>query len=300
MAAVFGAASRATFTFIVFAFEIVHDFNAVLPLMLVSVTADAIAMRYLPNSIMTEKLARRGLHTHHEYEANVLKQVKVADVMTREVNTVSTELTVRELADRYARNDPEIGHHRALPILDSDGKLQGLVTQSDLLRSLEKDPGGEATVLDAGTSSLVVAYPEDRIFDAISKMLEHNIGQLPVVDPGERHRMVGYINRSSVIQSWASHFDEESTREHGWIREWMGNSKTKIDRGRGVAVGRVISLADDHIRLAIRGRESDLAEEFALRVSVRGVSPGDQVRVTYRNQEGRKTAVRIEELSSRQ
>ncbi len=76
MAAVFGSASRATFAFIVFAFEIVHDFNAVLPLMLVSVIASAIAMRYLPNSIMTEKLARRGLDIHQDYEANALKQTQ--------------------------------------------------------------------------------------------------------------------------------------------------------------------------------------------------------------------------------
>src|SRR5579862_5053589 len=76
MGAVFGAAARATFTFIVFAFEITRDYNSVLPLMLVSVIADAIAMHYLPNSIMTEKLARRGLDTHQEYEANALKQTR--------------------------------------------------------------------------------------------------------------------------------------------------------------------------------------------------------------------------------
>ena len=57
MAAVFGAASRATFTFIVFAFEITRDYNAVLPLMLVCVIADGVAMHFMPkSSIMTEKL----------------------------------------------------------------------------------------------------------------------------------------------------------------------------------------------------------------------------------------------------
>ncbi len=64
MGAVFGAASRAAFTFIIFAFEITRDYNSVLPLMLVTVIADAIAVRYAKNSIMTEKLARRGLHIH--------------------------------------------------------------------------------------------------------------------------------------------------------------------------------------------------------------------------------------------
>ena len=62
MGAVFGAASRATFSFIIFAFEITRDYNSVLPLMLVAVIADGVAMLLMPkSSIMTEKLARRGL-----------------------------------------------------------------------------------------------------------------------------------------------------------------------------------------------------------------------------------------------
>jgi H+/Cl- antiporter ClcA len=300
MAAVFGSASRATFTFIVFAFEIVHDFNAILPLMLVSVIADAVAMRYLPNSIMTEKLARRGLHTHHEYESNVMKQVKVADVMTRDVTSVPAELKVRELADQLAGEDPALLHHRALPIVDSAGRLAGLVTQSDVLRALDKDPGGMLTVLDAGTRSLVVAYPDERVFDAISKMLENNIGQLPVVDRGERNRMIGYINRSNVIQSWAGHFDEESVRERGWIRRWLTDLKKEDTASGGTATGCVSFLADDRIRITMGGEDSESSEEFALKVPARGVSVGDAVRVSYQNDGDRKYVLRIEELSSRQ
>lgn len=98
MGAIFGAASRSTFAFIVFAFEITRDYNATLPLMLVCVIADAMAIRFLPNSIMTEKLARRGLHTHAEYEADVLKQIKVAEVMSTDAGTVPPDMPLRELA----------------------------------------------------------------------------------------------------------------------------------------------------------------------------------------------------------
>ena len=123
MGAVFGAASRATFTFIVFAFEIVRDYNAVLPLMLVSVIAYAIAVRYLPNSIMTEKLARRGLNTNQDYETNALKQLKVEEVMVRDVATVVPEESVRVAADRFANGDLKTSRHHALPIVDSAGHL---------------------------------------------------------------------------------------------------------------------------------------------------------------------------------
>ncbi len=86
MGAVFGAASRATFTFIIFAFEITRDYNSVLPLMLVSVIADGIAMLLMPRaSIMTEKLARRGLYIHQDYETDVLQQVMVAETMDKEI-----------------------------------------------------------------------------------------------------------------------------------------------------------------------------------------------------------------------
>jgi len=82
MGAVFGAASRATFAFILFAFEITRDYNAVLPLMLVSVIADGAAMLFMPtSSIMTEKLARRGLRIHQDYETDVLEHVSVAETM---------------------------------------------------------------------------------------------------------------------------------------------------------------------------------------------------------------------------
>ena len=106
MGAVFGAASRAAFTFIIFAFEITRDYNSVLPLMLVTVIADAIAVRYARNSIMTEKLARRGLHIHQDYEPDVFQQVTVGEVMAKDFDTVPVSMRVAELAERITRHDP--------------------------------------------------------------------------------------------------------------------------------------------------------------------------------------------------
>src|SRR5215470_1406867 len=148
MAAVFGAASRATFAFIVFAFEITRDYNAVLPLMLVCVIADMITIRYLPSSIMTEKLARRGLKVPEEYEAGVLKVVRVGDVMRTDVRAVPPDMTVGQLASHMARHDSGYTASEGAPIVTREGKLAGVVTQGDLLKALEKNPEGKLTVLE--------------------------------------------------------------------------------------------------------------------------------------------------------
>src|SRR5579872_3959265 len=147
MGAVFGAASRATFSFIIFAFEITRDYNSVLPLMLVAVIADGIAMLFMPrSSIMTEKLVRRGLRVHQDYEADVLTQATVAETMEKAPPVIAAGTRVGEVAERIARHDPAVARYEALLILDSGGKLAGIVTRGDILRALDKDSVGTMTV----------------------------------------------------------------------------------------------------------------------------------------------------------
>src|SRR5207237_3235449 len=91
MGAVFGAASRATFSFIIFAFEITRDYNSVLPLMLVCVIADGISMLLMPKaSIMTEKLIRRGMRIHQDYEVDVLQHTQVSETMDPLAPTIAS------------------------------------------------------------------------------------------------------------------------------------------------------------------------------------------------------------------
>lgn len=233
MAAVFGTAARATFALIVFAFEITRDYNAVLPLMLGCVIAQMIGLRFLPRSIMTEKLARRGLHVPGEYEAAVLKMVHVGDVMRKDVQPIPADMLVSELAGRLGAGKAEGAEEngapreplnliRGLPIVDKDQRLVGIVTQGDLLRSIENDPSGAATVLEAGSDRPIVAYPDELVFDALERMVQNNVGRLPVVDRKDPRKMVGYFNRSSLLGAWNRQFEEESVREHGWLAGWRG------------------------------------------------------------------------------
>jgi CIC family chloride channel protein len=223
MGAVFAAASRATFTFIIFAFEITRDYNSVLPLMLVSVIADGIAMLLMPNSsIMTEKLARRGLRVHQDYETDVLSQARVADTMEPELPTVPAGTTVSTLAERIAKHDPAVARHEALLILDDAGKLAGIITRGDLLRAFDKDSSGAMTVQEAGSTRLVVTHPDELVSEAASKMLRDDIGRLPVVDRADHNKVVGYLGRSGVMAARLRRFQDEHLREPGWFPRKAG------------------------------------------------------------------------------
>jgi CBS domain-containing protein len=226
MAAVFGSASRATFAFIVFAFEITRDYNAILPLMLACVIADMIALRYLPNSIMTEKLARRGLHVPDQFEVSAMRVSRVGQVMRKDVTPIAAEMTVAQLAERMGRGDPGFNLTRGLPIVGKDGKLAGIITQGDLLRALQKDSKGAMSVLDAGSTKLIVAYPDELVHDAMHAMDAHDIGRLPVVGRDDSRKMIGYFNRACVLAAWSLQKQDETVREQGWIVGWKKSGKS--------------------------------------------------------------------------
>ncbi|HEY3645377.1 MAG TPA: chloride channel protein [Gammaproteobacteria bacterium] len=217
MAAVFAAASRATFAFIIFAFEITRDYDAVLPLMLVCVIANAIAQLFLKESIMTEKLVRRGLKVHLEYEVDVLHQVQVGEVMDKKPPVLDGAMPLGELTARLARHDRTVARHSAYPLLDPAGELAGIITRGDILRALESDADPATPLLKVGSRNLVVAYPDETLHDAAEKMLRRGIGRLPVVDPQDPQKLLGYLGRTPILEVRQRRMTEESVVETGWL-----------------------------------------------------------------------------------
>jgi CIC family chloride channel protein len=169
---------------------------------------------------MTEKLARRGLYIHQEYETDVLQQVMVAETMDKKIPALAADMTIGELSDRISRHDPEVSRHQGMLVTDAAGKLAGLITRGDLMRALATDPSGNTTVLDAASRDLIVTYADESLHEAAAKMLRNNIGRLPVVDRDQPQRVVGYLGRSGIMAARLRRLDEEHVREPGWVGLW--------------------------------------------------------------------------------
>jgi H+/Cl- antiporter ClcA len=221
MAALFGAAARAPLTFIVFAFELTRDYDAVLPLMLVVATAHAVAVVFMRHSIMTEKLARRGLHVHQEYEVDVFRQVSVEAVMDRQPLMLPGTVPVVELAERVAAGEPALTRHQAWLLSDERGKLAGIITRGDLVRALERDEDETMTALEAGTKHLHVAYPDESLHDALHRMLHFRCGRLPVLSREAGGALVGYLGRAAVLEARLRRMHDDTVRQPGWLQSML-------------------------------------------------------------------------------
>lgn len=215
MTAIMAGTMRLPLTAMVFTLELTHDLNLLPALLLASIAADALTVLLLPRSILTEKVARHGLHLTREYAVDPMQVIRVGEVMARGVATAPAVMTAGELAAHIVANDPQ--YKRAgIPIVDEDGRLVGMITRGDVLRAVEGDGGRDRTVLEAGSSLPLVAYPDELLGDAVGRMLRAGIGRLPVVSREDPRQLVGYLGRPEVMAARLRQLDEEDVRERTW------------------------------------------------------------------------------------
>ena len=72
------------------------------------------------------------------------------------------------------------------------------------------------TVAEAGSTDLVVAFPDEPLYAALTKMLDRDVGRLPVVDRHDPNRVVGYLGRAAILSARMKTHEEENVRQGRW------------------------------------------------------------------------------------
>jgi chloride channel protein, CIC family len=193
----------------VFAVELTHDVDALLPLLIACATAHLLSVLVLQRSILTEKVARRGYHVNREYEVDPLQALFVRDVMATDVVTVEPETSAADLHSRLPEGSPE-RRQRLYPVVDEAGRFGGVLAWSDVLAARESYDGPTAAEL---AKAAVVAYPDETLRHAADRMLARDHGVLPVVDRDEPDRLVGVLTQFDLLRARERVLVEERRRE---------------------------------------------------------------------------------------
>jgi CBS domain-containing protein len=205
MAAIFAGASHALLTSIVFAFETTDQLAGLLPLLVGCTAAYLVSLLINRHSIMTEKLARRGVSVRAEYSVDHLSHVVVRDAATTDVVTLAAAAKLGAVR-AWIRAGASGTTHQGFPVTDEEGKLVGVVTRRDILDALEAD---DATVASVLKSPAVVVYEDSTLRDAADQMVLEQVGRLPVVQREHPRVIVGIVSRSDLLSAHENRLDAE-------------------------------------------------------------------------------------------
>ena len=197
MAAMFAGASRALLASVVFAFETTLQPLGLLPLLGGCTAGYLVSSLLMRNTIMTEKLARRGVRVPTEYAADYLDTLHVADACARDVVTLRADATAAEAAAIVAT-------HQGFPVVDANGDLLGVVTRRDVVGVPPATRIGELL-----RRPPAIAFPDSSLREAADLMVREKIGRLVVVERSAPRKVVGIITRSDLLGAHAGRLDGE-------------------------------------------------------------------------------------------
>jgi H+/Cl- antiporter ClcA len=208
MAATLGGTMRAPLMAVVFAFELTWDTNALLPTILGCVVAYGFSVVAMPRSILTEKIARRGLHVYREYGVDPLERHFVSEVMTGDVVAIPAAMPVPEVQSRYFGVGQK---HRAYPVVDG-GHLVGMIDRDDLPPDVVQDDAQPVVELLQGIVA-PHALATETCRAVASRMASLGLQRLPVVESEQSPKLVGVVSRSDLLKPARELHEEESRRE---------------------------------------------------------------------------------------
>jgi chloride channel protein, CIC family len=211
MGAILGGTMRSPFTSIVFAFELTHDANVFLPLLVASVIAHGFTVLTLKRSILTEKVARRGFHLSREYAVDPLEILFVREVMRTKVVVLPATSTLGEIAHSLRVDHRQ--EQRLLPVVNAEGQLVGVVTRGDINERMENgDAALERPIGDLVRTSVVEAYPDEPLRVVVYRMAEKACTRMPVVDRTTK-TFLGLVSLNDLLKARSRHLEEERRRE---------------------------------------------------------------------------------------
>lgn len=207
MAAMFAGASRAFLTSIVFALETTGQVNALLPLLATCTTAYFISYFIMENTIMTEKIARRGVKIPHSYEPDVLEKLIVEQVLTDNGMIISEENNIKEV--REWLNQEQDYKSNYFIISSNEGEYRGILSSSNLFSNHHSQENLIGTLIKRNSIYIGLS---DTLRTAVETMAKENIDVLPVVSK-ENTTIIGILSYHDIIATYKHGIDEHDKKQ---------------------------------------------------------------------------------------
>jgi len=200
MSAMFAGASRAYLTSITFALEATGQFHALLPLLGACTASYLVSFFLMENTIMTEKIARRGVSTPDSFEPDVLGKLSVREVVELDSISLNPELTIREVRELLKAENEQASY---FIIADGQGNYVGTANLADINKH-DIDPNSTLESI-LQTTELSVSV-NDNLRKAVELMAVGGVEALPVV---EANKVIGILSYKDIINAYKFYREED-------------------------------------------------------------------------------------------
>ncbi|HPA21922.1 MAG: chloride channel protein [Chitinophagaceae bacterium] len=206
MAAMFAGASRAFITSIIFALETTGQSNALLPLLASCTGAYFLSYFIMDNTIMTEKIARRGINTPNSYEPDILEKLTVEQILTDNGIIISEENKIKEVRE-WLDLEPDYKLNYFI-ISSNQGEYRGILSASNLYSNIHTPENLVGSLIKRNKIYISL---NDSLKTAVETMAKENIDVLPVVS-NDDGTIIGILSYRDIIDTYKYSLEEHEKK----------------------------------------------------------------------------------------
>lgn len=175
--------------------EITGGYELFLPLMIVSTISYVTIKYFVPNSVYTIQLAKRGqLITHHKDKA-VLSLMRIGKLIETDFKTIDVEASLGDLVEKVKASKRNV-----FPVLDAEGNLKGIVHLNNIRHIMfQIDIYEEVKVKDLMFTPHNAVDPDQSMEEVAKEIQESGHFNIPVVKNG---KYIGFVSRANVFSSY--------------------------------------------------------------------------------------------------
>ncbi|NMX22925.1 CBS domain-containing protein [Dissulfurirhabdus thermomarina] len=269
MGAVVAAATHAPITAIIMIFELTDEYTIIPPLMAACVVSTLLATLLEKDSIYTVKLRRRGVDLAREEDPNVLKSVRVRDVMDPLPAIIPGTTPFREVLDVILRRG-----RGAFFVVNMEEELLGTLSLEDVrfFAFQREDLQGVVVAADMVHPDVPRVTTEDTLDVAVQILAEGGRDEIAVVDPENPRRIVGSLLEKDVLRAYSREIYRRD------LAGAVASATAALDRVRHVDIGDGYLLAELPAPRSFVGRtlrELDIRVRYGLQILFVRTRDGD-------------------------
>jgi CIC family chloride channel protein len=260
MGAVLGGINTIPITSILIIFEMAKDYSFILPLMLAVVISTTIVQLVIKGSVHVKHLEAQGFSIVQGRRSEILKSIKVEEIMKKDVVLISEEtplpVLIRKLID---------SHHGTFFTVDKDGRLTGAISENEIRPIITEYEQVKNVLIakDIARKNIIRIYASDDLDRVLKLFGSRNVDEFPVVAKENPNKVIGTVWREDVI---AAH-NRESLKYN--LADGLANELKRVDSTTVSEVAKGYLIVEKRVKPEFAGKtlsELKLRNKYGLEV----------------------------------
>lgn len=260
MGAVLGGINTIPISSILIIFEMAKDYSFILPLMLAVVISTTIVQLVIKGSVHVKHLEAEGFSIVQGRRTEILKAIKVEEIMEKDVALISEEtplpVLIRKLMD---------SHHGTFFTVDKDGCLTGAISENEIRPIITEYEQVKNVLIakDISRKDIVRVFLSDDLDNVLKRFGSRNVEEFPVVSKENPNKVIGTVWREDVIAA----YNRESLKYN--LADGLARELKQVDSSTVSEVAKGYVIVEKRIKPEFAGKtlsELKLRNKYGLEV----------------------------------